>query len=280
MKPFPKSRFVKMTLAQAGLIFFAGLGLFAADAAATPKPVLLYSRYFNARGENRYSPDGVYKEVIQRLKSDFEVRIHEKPLTRETLADVKVVLIANANDKPAGTNPPPPHVSATDIRALTAFVHEGGALIVMENQENHNLEVEDMNKLLTQFGIQATNVFTDAKKLVLPKETPIIGGLRWAYYTGNLLLLEKSHAARPRSLVTNDLSQKPPKGPRDHEGVLMAASEPGRGRVIVSTDSGWIADWAFDERGVGGVALQGQDNWEIFRRLTRWSAHLEPVAKP
>ena len=25
---------------------------------------------------------------------------------------------------------------------------------------------------------------------------------------------------------------------------------------------------------VGGVAIKGQDNWEIFRRLTRWVAHL------
>src|SRR5437879_2775259 len=62
----------------------------------------------------------------------------------------------------------------------------------------YNLEVEDMNKLLAQFGIQATNLYTDAKKLVLPKETPVIGGLRWAYYTGNLLLLDPTNPAKPQ----------------------------------------------------------------------------------
>jgi hypothetical protein len=42
--------------------------------------------------------------------------------------------------------------------------------------------------------------------------------------------------------------------------------------VIVVTDAGWICDWAFNEKGVGGVALKGQDNWEIFHRLARWAA--------
>ena len=162
---------------------------------------------------------------------------------------------------------------------LTEFVGQGGGLIVSGNQENHNLEVEDMNKLLAQFGIQATNLYTDAKKLVLPKETPVIGGLRWAYYTGNLLLLDPTHPAKPRVLVMNDLNQKPPKGTRDQAGCLLAAAEPGRGRVVVVTDSGWLADWAFNEEGIGGVAIKGQDNWEIFRRLTRWAAHLPDVSK-
>src|SRR5437016_13482900 len=59
-----------------------------------------------------------------------------------------------------------------------------------------NLEVDDMNRLLAQFGIQATNLYTDAKKLVIPAGTPLIGGLRWAYYTGNLLRVESSHSAK------------------------------------------------------------------------------------
>ena len=131
-----------------------------------------------------------------------------------------------------------------------------------------------MNKLLARFGIQATNLYTDAKKLVLPKATPVIGGLNWAYYTGNLLLLDPTHPAKPRALVMNDLNQKPAKGTRDQAGCLLAIAEPGRGRVVVVTDSGWLTDGAFDEAGIGGVAIKGQDNGEIFRRLTHWAAHL------
>jgi len=243
------------------------------------KPVLLYSRCYNAEGENRYLPDDTYKQVIQRLRQDFDVRVHNQPLTRETLADVKLLFIVNPSDKAVGTHPPPAHVSAADIKVLAGFVNRGGGLIVSGNQENHNLEVEDMNKLLAQFGIQATNLYTDAKKLVLPKETPVIGGLRWAYYTGNLLLLDPTSPAKPRALVMNDLNQKPPKGTRDQAGCLLATAEPGKGRVVVVTDSGWLADWAFNEEGIGGVAIKGQDNWEIFRRLTHWAAHLPDASK-
>jgi hypothetical protein len=249
--------------------------LVAADAQQTNKPVLLYSRYFNAEGEKRYLPDGNYKDVLDRMSKDFQIRVHDKPLGRQTLWDVKLVLIANPSDKAVEGHPPPHHFTAADIDVLGVFIRRGGGLILMENQENHNLELDDSNKLLARFGMQATNLYTDAKQLVLPKETPLIGGLRWGYYTGNLLLLNPTHAAKPRAIVTNDLKQKPLQGPRDQPGVLMASAELGRGRIVVVTDAGWISDWAFTGEGVGGVAIKDQDNWEIFHRIGRWAAHIE-----
>src|SRR5256885_3956565 len=111
-----------------------------AGLAAEPhtKPVLLYSRYYNAEGENRYLPEGAYKQVMQRLRDDFDVRIHNKPLTTKTLADVKLLLIANPSDQAVGNHPPPPHVSAADIKALTGFVKNGGGLIVLGTQANNH----------------------------------------------------------------------------------------------------------------------------------------------
>src|ERR1043166_7527022 len=110
----------------------------AALAAQPPsKPVLLYSRHYNAEGENRYLPDDTYKQVIQRLRQDFDVRVHNKPLTRETLADAKLLFIVKPSDKAVGSHPAPPHVSAADIKVLTTFVNNGGGLIVSGNQENH-----------------------------------------------------------------------------------------------------------------------------------------------
>src|SRR5438552_18655471 len=88
--------------------------------------------------------------------------------------------------------------------------------------------------------------------------------LRWAYYTGNQVRVESSHPAKPRALVMNDLSIKPAKGPRDEAGALLAVAEPGQGHVIVVTDAGWVTDSAFDERGVGGGALTGEVNWDIY----------------
>jgi len=86
------------------------------------------------------------------------------------------------------------------------------------------------------------------------------------------LRLEATHAARPRPLVLNDLTQKPPKGTRDQSGVLLATAALGKGRVVVVTDSGWITDDALSGKGIGGVSITEQDNWEIFLRLANWAA--------
>lgn len=248
---------------------------------ATPieKPVLLYSRYFNAAGESRYLPDGNYRPILERLRADFVVRVSHEPLRPATLADVAVVLIANPSDRAVGTNPPPPHFTEADIRTLGRFIADGGSLIIMGNQENHNLEVEDTNKLLAQFGLQFTNLYTDAKRLVLPRDMPVLGGLRWAYYTGNLITFHPAHGAKLFAAVTNDLAQPPLAGKRDQAGVLLAMVQAGHGRVIAITDSGWLADWALSGQGIGGVAIREHDNGEIFRRLTRWSAGLSGIEK-
>ena len=212
-------------------------------AAICPPPttnrVFLYSRYFNAQGENRYLPGGTYSEVLRHLGEHFEVRAHDQQLNEDTLQDVAVVLIANPSDKAVGANPAPPHCGAADVLELTRFVQKGGGFIVMGNQENHNLEVTDFNTLMSHFGIEFVSRYTDAKKLNLPPAAPIIGGLRWAYYTGNQIVLQPGHPAKPFPIVVNDLAQKPEKGPRDEPGLLLAGATPNKGRVVAVTDSGW-----------------------------------------
>jgi len=251
-------------------LFALSLGLTAAD--VPTKPVLLYSRYFNAVGETRYQPDGNYKEVLNRLRGEFTVRIHAEPLTAKTLAGVQAVLISNPSDKAAGTNPPPHHFAAPDIAALTKFVQSGGGLILMSNQENHNLEVPHFNALLAKFGLQLADRHTDIKLLPLPKEIPVIGGLNWLYYAGDQVVLTAGHPARPRALVNNDLAIKPINGPRNEPGCLLAVAEPGKGRVVLVTDAGWITDDSLAGKPIGEVMVKPSDNWEIMRRLSRWAA--------
>src|SRR5688572_33331608 len=107
-------------------LFLLTVGMADLTAADSPakKPVLLYSRYYNAGGETRYLPDGTYKEILTRLHIEFDVRIHSQPLNAQTLTGVNVLLIANPSDKAVGTNPPPPHVTAADIGALTRYVEQ------------------------------------------------------------------------------------------------------------------------------------------------------------
>jgi unsaturated rhamnogalacturonyl hydrolase len=246
---------------------------FPAGAEDKAKPVLLYSRYFNAEGEDRYQPDGTFKSFLDQIKPHLEVVVHNKPLTPENLKGINLILIANPSDKAVKDSPAPHHFSKTDIQNLTAFVRKGGGLIIMGNQENHNLEVEDTNKLLKNFGLQFTNLYTDAKKLVIPKDVPVLGGLTWAYYTGNSVEIEPGHPAHPRALIKNDLEQKPAKGTRDQPGALLAIAEPGKGRVAVITDAGWLTETALDGRGIGGVAIKEHDNLQIFLRLASWLTH-------
>lgn len=241
---------------------------------SSSKPVLLYSYYFNAEGENRYPADGNFSEYMMELQKDFEVRVHAEPLNEETLSDVKVLLIANPNDKAVEGFPPPHHVNDSDIETLTAFVINGGGLITNHNQEKHNLETENFNRLLAQFGIQTTEDYTEAKAIELSEDTPIIGGLMWAYIIGNSIQIDSDHPASPFAIVTNDVSQEPLKGTWNAEGILMAGAEPGKGKVLVITDSGWVLNAALNGEEAGGVVIENHDNREIARKLARWAAGL------
>ena len=245
---------------------------FAPVAKHPKKPTFLYSRHFNAKGEKRYLPEGAYKEVLHQLGQTFDLVFHDRALTQTELAGVDVVLISNPSAKAVGNHPPPPRFSAEAIANLIDYIKQGGGLILMGNQENHNLENETTNELMSHFGIRWVDQFTDAKALVLPNETPIIGGLRWAYYTGNLLELSPGHRAKPTSLVSNDLNQKPEIGTRDQAGCLLAIAELGKGRLVVVTDSGWINHLALSGEGFGGVSIKKHDNYEIFLRLAQWAA--------
>ncbi len=243
-----------------------------AAAEATTKPVFLYSRYYNAVGEPRYLPEGTFKDVMARVRGEFEVRVNAVAPTAASLAGVNVLMIVNPSDKAAGTNAVPPHVSAQDVATLVKFVEQGGGLIIMGNQENHNFETAALNKLLARFGLQFVEKFTDVKNIAVPKGTPIIGGLNFGYYTGNQIVIELGHPAKPRSLIDNDVTVKPMNGPRNEPGCLLAVAELGRGRVVLVTDSGWVTNDALSEKGIGGNAVKGHDNWEIMRRLSRWAA--------
>jgi hypothetical protein len=262
-QPFPARVFLIL------IVLLTGISTSWAEDA---KPILLYSRYFNAKGESRYLPDGTFKDVLERLRAAFDVRVNDEALSTNSLKGVAVILIANPSDKAVGENPPPHHCSSEDVTELSRFVHDGGGLIVMGNQENHNLETAHFNALLAVFGMKFENRYTDAKKLVLPTSVSIIGGLRWAYYTGNLVELQPGHEAKPRGLVMNDLKQKPEAGTRDQDGVLLAIAEPGQGHVVAVTDAGWISNDALSGKGIGGVAIKEQDNFDIFLRLARWAA--------
>lgn len=250
-----------------GLWLLAALPL----SAQTAKPVLLYSRTWNAEGETRYQPDGTYSGILAKLRTTFEVRVSADPVSAASLAGVAVILISNPSSKAVEGHPVPRHLGPDDRAVLTAFIKRGGGLILMGNQENHNLETVETNHLLAGFGLRWEDRYTDIKGIALPAETPVIGGLKWGYYSGNTLVLDPAHAAKPQALVPNDPKVPVQGGQRNESGVLLATATPGAGRVVVVTDAGWIGNSVLEGKGIGGMVVPDDDNVEIFRRLALWA---------
>lgn len=256
-----------------------GLGSRAAPAAS--RPVLWYCLHYQAPGENRYPPDGAYSEAMALLGRDFEVRVSAARPGREMLHDVAVLLLANPNDTAHGTNPPPVHVGRADGRALERFVRQGGGLVVFGNQENHNLEVTDLSRhLLRRFGLELANLgYQDGKLYTLPADAPFGAGLRWAFYMGNHVAFTGRARDQARTVVANDPATPALNGPRNGPGTLLAVARPGRGRVVVATDAGWLGNAALKDLGLpNGFVIRGHDNAELARQMFRWAMGGE--AKP
>ena len=239
---------------------------------AADRPVLWYCLHYQAPGENRYPAQGAYSNALALLSRQFEVRVSDARPTAASLADVDVVLLANPNDLPHGTNVPPVHVSPAESEVWESFVKQGGGLLILGNQEAHNLEIHDLNGLLGGFGLALTNRYHDAKIVKIPATVPEIGGLRWAFYTGNEVVLTPGHPAQPTAWITNDVAGPTATGRRNEPGILLATAQLGRGRVVVATDAGWITRNALLELGIGDLTLRDQDNAEILVRLCGWLA--------
>ena len=62
-----------------------GLASLLISAQAADKPVLFYSQWLNAPGENRYPAEGVYSQAMDALRQEFNVRTNAGPLNARTL---------------------------------------------------------------------------------------------------------------------------------------------------------------------------------------------------
>jgi len=50
---------------------------------------------------------------------------------------------------------------------------------------------------------------------------------------------------------------------------LLATAEPGKGRMVLISDAGWITDDSLAGQTIGNTPAKPNDNWEIMRRLIR-----------
>ena len=100
-----------------------------------------------------------------------------------------------------------------------------------------------------------------------------VGGLRWAYYSGNRveLLPSAQKGIHCRGWYLNDPKDRPDRGDRSAAGYLLASSEAGQGRVLAVTDCGWIVNNAMNGVGINGLYMPDHQNAEIMTRLVRWA---------
>ena len=237
------------------------LGAMTASAAAE-KPVLLYATVFHAQGAEEYAADGPYADVLERLGETYEVRVSAEPL------------IANPNAEAVKDGPPPHQMNRNDVMHLANHVANGGGLVFLSNQSSaHNCEKQNANHLLRHFGVQATHYEVGVKRYQIPDETPIVGGLDWAYYYGCILTVEPDHPAQPQVLVRNERAQAPLRGQAGIDGAVLVTAEVGAGRAVIASDAGFVTDWAMAAE--GDDRIKQQDNWTLFRRLVDWTAQRE-----
>ena len=163
-------------------------------------------------------------------------------------------------------NPNPHYMTESDAAEIASWVHDGGVLILMEN-DPPNADIAHLNLLADRFGIHFDDVLThhiigehveDGTIPVAP-EGPVFH--------------------RPHTLYMKDTCTISLHGPatallRDRGSVVMATAKYGRGTVF-----GMVDPWLYNEYTDGrkNPLVYGQfDNFSGGKELVRWLVEQHP----
>jgi unsaturated rhamnogalacturonyl hydrolase len=178
--------------------------------------------------------------------------------TAPRLADLKKaqVYVIVSPDIPA-KNPNPHYMEAADAEQIAHWVHEGGVLVMMEN-DSGNSEFEHFNLLSEKFGIHFNAVLRnqvegtkwEMGKVPIPAGSPIFSAPHVAY-------MKEISTTTPRDPAHAVLVDK--------GDVLMAVAKYGEGTVYAVTDP-----WLYNEY-TDGLKLPAEyDNFAAGKDLARW----------
>jgi hypothetical protein len=221
--------------------------------------------------------DSSYAVAAQRLAGrDFEVVANaDRPLTRETLADADVLVIAHPSDRrwEATVNARPPRLSEPELDAIEEFVRGGGGLIALGETEQAKYQ-NNLNDLLRRFGVAIENCTVQdyehhrsAPSWVLAQlgDVAANGGANVGAGVDLLARVERACFYRAGTLALRDgalviartfPSASPPQAP------LAAAVEHGAGRVVALADSDLFGDDCIGEL----------DHERLWLNLVYWAA--------
>lgn len=216
--------------------------------------------------------DSSYALAAAALRArDIVVRAHvQGPLDAAALRDADVLVVAHPSDPrwertvPGGS----PRLSAAELDAITAFVHAGGGLIVLGEEEQEKYG-NNLNELVGRFGIAiATDAISDyanhdgAPHWIVAELARGDGDERARellarvasvcfYRAGRLELRNGATALAHASPAASS-----PGAP------LLAATEHGDGRVVVAADSDLFGD----------DCLAAHDHEQLWSNLVHWAA--------
>lgn len=157
-------------------------------------------------------------------------------------------------------NPHPHYMTAEDAAQIAAWVHEGGVLILMEN-DPPNADIEHFNLLADRFGIHFDNVLhhhilgeqVEDGRIPVAASGPL-------FHHPHTLYMKDTCAISLREPASALL--------RDRGDVVMAAARYGRGTVFAAVDP-----WLYNEYTDGrkDQRIYGQfDNFAAGQEVVRW----------
>jgi len=181
--------------------------------------------------------------------------------TLENLKHAQIYIIASP-DIPA-KNPNPHYVAPQDVRELTAWVKQGGVLVLMSN-DGASTEFEHFNTLAGAFGIHFNPVDNnqvpghdeEMGRLLIPDDNPI--------FTPKKIFMKEICSITPTA---------PAKGIMTWQGnTVMAVAKLGKGTVYAVVDP-WLYDEYTDGRKIG---MEYEDN-AAAKELVRWLVKQVPA---
>jgi hypothetical protein len=218
-------------------------------------PVVALDGYHNDETPPHYTWDdpkmGGYSQFGDLLKElGAELTTIKTAFTSETLAKANVLIISDP-DTPAESKDPK-YISKEEIGAVTAWVENGGVLVLFGNDKG-NCEFKHFNELAGKFGI----TFNEDKANT---GGPAFGPLPDHPFFKDA---KKLHI---KDMCTLQLAA-PAEPALQWEGqTLMATSKKGKGTVLALGDP-----WIYNEY------INHQDNKAVARNLFRWL--LDPARK-
>jgi unsaturated rhamnogalacturonyl hydrolase len=186
--------------------------------------------------------------------------------TKENLSKAQFYLIVSP-DIPV-KNPNPHYMTDRDAEEIASWVHDGGVLILMEN-DPPNADITHLNLLADRFGIHFNDVLSHH---ILGEQ--VENGAIPVHPDGHLF--HEAHTLYMKDTCSISLRGAASALLSDRGDVVMATAKYGRGTVFAAVDP-----WLYNEYTDGrkDAKIYGQfDNFAGGREVVRWLLEQRPAA--